>query len=113
MADYSENANRQAVHRIAAASPFLVGIERAGGAIPELSPLDFLHAGPPLAGWHEVCGALRGAVVGTLLHSGAARNAAGAEGVAAAGEIRLIRRRIGSRLGLTAALLPAIRQSSW
>jgi Protein of unknown function (DUF1116) len=52
--------------------------------------LDFLHAGPPLAGWHEVCGALRGAVVGTLLHSGAARNAAGAEGMAAAGEIRLI-----------------------
>jgi hypothetical protein len=88
--DYSENANRQAVQRIAAASPFLIGIERAGGVIPDLSPLDFLHAGPPLAGWHEVCGALRGAVVGTLLHCGAARDATAAEGMAAAGEIRLI-----------------------
>ena len=89
MANYSEAANRQAIERIAAASPFLVGIERAGNVIPDLSPLDFLHAGPPLAGWHEVCGALRGAVVGTLLRNGSSRDAAAAEDMAAR-EVRLI-----------------------
>lgn len=89
MANYSEAANRQAIERIAAASPFLVGIERPGNVIPDLSPLDFLHAGPPLAGWHEVCGALRGAVVGTLLRNGSSRDAAAAEDMAAR-EVRLI-----------------------
>jgi hypothetical protein len=89
VADHSEAANRQAIERIAAASPFLIGVERARNAIPDLSPLDFLHAGPPLTGWHEVCGALRGAIVGPLLRSGSSLDAAAAEGMAAR-EVRLI-----------------------
>jgi Protein of unknown function (DUF1116) len=91
MADQSKAAaNRRAVERIATASPVLVGIEPAGRVIPDLSRSDFLHAGPPLAGWNEVCGALRGAVIGTLLHRGDARDAASAEAMAAGGEIRLV-----------------------
>ena len=92
-------ANQHAIERIAAASPFLVGIERAGRVISDLSPTDLLHAGPPLAGWHEVCGALRGAVIGTLLRSGAARDAASAESMAAEGAVRLVSAHDRSALG--------------
>jgi len=90
MADHQKTANRQALERIAAAAPFLIGIEHAGSVIAGLSTRDFLHAGPPLASWHEACGALRGAVVGTLLRTGAARDAAAVEGMAMAGEVRLV-----------------------
>lgn len=56
--------------------------------MPALGEHDFLHAGPPLEGWHEACGALRGAVIGTILYRGFARNPEDAEAFAAAG-IRL------------------------
>jgi Protein of unknown function (DUF1116) len=89
MADPPDSANREALDAIAAASPFLVGIERAGSVIPDLSPAEMLHAGPPLSEWNEVCGALRGAVIGTLLRNGDVRDTTSAEEMAASGSVRL------------------------
>jgi uncharacterized protein DUF1116 len=62
-----DDANRSALERVMAAQPVLVGVRRAGDVIPRLGDRDLLHAGPPLAGWPEACGALRGAAAGTLM----------------------------------------------
>lgn len=83
-------ANAEAVRRVTAAQPHLVDLVTAGEAIPELGESDFLHAGPPLAGWAEVGGALRGSIVGALVHLGLAADGAQAEALAAADEIRLL-----------------------
>jgi hypothetical protein len=70
------------LEKLKAASPFLIDIRPACEVIPALGDHDFLHAGPPLEGWGEACGALRGAVIGTILHAGIARNVADAEALA-------------------------------
>lgn len=75
-------ANQEALRRMAAVQPFLVDVQPAGKAIRDLGEWDFLHAGPPLDGWHEACGALRGAVAGTLIRSGVARSMGEAEAAA-------------------------------
>ena len=56
-----DQANTEAVRRIVSAKPYLVDVRPAGEVIAGLSDRDFLHAGPPLTGWHAVEGALRGA----------------------------------------------------
>ncbi|HZP75082.1 MAG TPA: DUF1116 domain-containing protein [Pseudolabrys sp.] len=89
-ADNGTNSGIDAgLERLKNASPFLLDIRPACEVIPTLSERDFLHAGPPLEGWHEACGALRGAVIGTILHAGTARNIADAEAIAAE-SIRLV-----------------------
>jgi len=82
-------ANREVVDRIAAARPILVGIRRAAEIVPSLGDLEFLHAGPPLEGWHEACGALRGAIAGTLVHWRSAADLEEAFAMAEAGTVRL------------------------
>ena len=84
-----EAANAEALARITAARPFLVDVMPAGEVIPDLEEGDLLHAGPPLEGWSEVAGALRGSVLGALVHLGLARDLAEAEERAAGGGIRL------------------------
>ena len=84
-----EKANAEALARITAATPFLVDLRPAGEVIPGLAEPEFLHAGPPLEGWVEACGALRGAIVGTILRSGLARDLAAAEALAAKDAVRL------------------------
>ena len=69
--DRAEAANREVLDRVAAARPVLLDIRRAGEVIPSLGTHDLLHAGPPLNGWQEACGALRGAASGTLMLSNA------------------------------------------
>jgi hypothetical protein len=90
MPNSTDIANKKAVERISAATPFLVDIQPAKNVITGLGEWDFLHAGPPLAGWHEVaCGALRGAVLGTLVRDGLAKDLKSAEALATEGAIRL------------------------
>jgi hypothetical protein len=82
-------ANALAIERIVSAQAFLVDVRPAGEVIPALGKTELLHAGPPLAGWHEACGALRGAVCGTLLHAGFVQDLAAAEHAMARGEFQL------------------------
>jgi hypothetical protein len=79
-------ANAEAVRRIASARPFLVDIRAAAEVIPGIGDA-LLHAGPPLVSWDEACGALRGAVAGTLLQLGKVSTLAAAEAMAAAGTV--------------------------
>lgn len=79
-------ANRTALDRLLAASPFLVDIQPAGTAIPGLTGQTLLHSGPPIA-WERMCGPMRGAIVGAALFEGWAADPEEAERLAASGEI--------------------------
>jgi hypothetical protein len=90
MSDSPETANKKVIERISAAAPVLVDIQPAKNVMPGLGEWDFLHAGPPLVGWHEVvCGALRGAILGTLVRNGLAKDLKSAEALATGGAVRL------------------------
>jgi hypothetical protein len=70
-------ANRQAVERILAARPRLVGVRKAADVLPGLGGRTILHAGPPIA-WPRMCGPMRGAVIGAILSEGWADSPEGA-----------------------------------
>ena len=83
-------ANDDIVARISGADPWLVDLVPAG-EVSDLGARELLHAGPPLAGWDEAkrVGALRGAILGALVHLGWAGDLNEAEAAAAGGEIAL------------------------
>lgn len=85
-----DQANADAIRRIRASDAILVGLAAAGSVVPGIGEDELLHAGPPLAGWQSACGALRGAVIGTLLHENRATDTVQAEELAASGELRLV-----------------------
>lgn len=83
-----DSANAQALARILAADPWLIGVRRAGQLIPALDAERLiLHAGPPLD-WERMCGPLRGAVCGAIVYEGWAADLAAAEALAARGAVR-------------------------
>jgi len=81
-----ERANAEAVSRLLAAEPRVVGIGIARDAIPGMTDRTILHAGPPVA-WERMCGPMRGAVIGGLIYEGLASSPEEAERLAASGEI--------------------------
>ena len=60
-----ETANAEAVGRMLAARPLLVGVGTALDTIPGMRPDLLLHSGPPLR-WEQASGPLRGALEGAL-----------------------------------------------
>ena len=79
-------ANQEALRRILAARPVLVGMGIAGKLIPGMTEKTILHAGPPIT-WDRMCGPQRGAVMGGLIYEGLANSLEEAEALAASGEI--------------------------
>jgi hypothetical protein len=79
-------ANRTALDRLLAASPFLVDVQPAGTAIPGLTGRMLLHSGPPIA-WERMCGPVRGAIIGAALFEGWASTPGEAERLAENGAI--------------------------
>ena len=43
-----ESANKEGIHRILAAKPFLVGVKPAIEVLPGMKRRSILHAGPPI-----------------------------------------------------------------
>ncbi|HET7669890.1 MAG TPA: DUF1116 domain-containing protein [Burkholderiales bacterium] len=83
-----EKANGEALQRILAADPVLVGVRRAGDLIRELDAERLiLHAGPPID-WPRMCGPLRGAVCGAIVFEGWASDLAAAERLVESGGVR-------------------------
>ena len=82
-----EAANRCAFGRYLAARPVLTGLAAARDAVPGLADRTILHAGPPIA-WAEMCGPMRGGILGAIVHEGWAADIGAAETLAARGEIR-------------------------
>ncbi|MFQ3547261.1 MAG: acyl-CoA synthetase FdrA, partial [Termitinemataceae bacterium] len=81
-----EKANAEAVERILAGKPVIKGLGIARDVVPGMRPKLFLHAGPPVT-WDNMCGPMRGAVIGGILYEGLAKTEAEAEALAASGEI--------------------------
>lgn len=86
LAEKIEAANKEALRRILAAQPALVGMSTAGEAIPGMTKTTILHAGPPVK-WENMCGPMKGAVMGGLIYEGLAKDLKEAEELAASGKI--------------------------
>jgi len=68
----TDDANRRALEAVASARPVLLDILPAREVVPDLGPHDLLHAGPPFRPGDLLCGALRGAIEGSLALAGVA-----------------------------------------
>lgn len=64
-----EKANEEAVTRMIQSQPVLKGIKRAGDVLDGLGKHVIYHAGPPIE-WADMCGPLRGAVIGAMKYEG-------------------------------------------
>jgi hypothetical protein len=81
-----ENANKEALKRLLAAEPIIVGIGKAGTDIPGMTKHTILHAGPPIS-WDRMSEPVKGAIVGGLIYEKLAANEEEARALAASGEI--------------------------
>lgn len=102
-------ANKEALERILAAQPTIVGLGIAGEVIPGMTKTTILHAGPPVT-WARMCGPQRGAVMGGLIYEGLAKDAAEAEALAASGKITFdpchMHDAVGPMAGVVTASMP-------
>ena len=64
-----DDANTEALRRIMAGRPAIVGVALARDVIPGMAENMILHAGPPIT-WDRMCGPTRGAVMGALVYEG-------------------------------------------
>lgn len=86
-------ADAEALRRMLACQPVLVGCRPATELVPCLRPSaahprTLLHAGPPVT-WDRMCGPQRGAAIGACLLESWAADAAAAEAMLAADAVRL------------------------
>ncbi len=81
-----EKANEEAISRINKGEPVLVDVKYRHEILPDLDRKTILHAGPPLA-WGDMCGPLKGAIIGAIRFEGLAETEEEAEKLAASGEI--------------------------
>jgi hypothetical protein len=82
-------ANDEAVRRLEQAAPVIVGVGTRGDLLPEVDGQTFLHAGPPID-WRDMCGAMRGAVIGAILFEGLADSPEEAHRKADRGQFRFL-----------------------
>lgn len=81
-----ETANQTAFDAYHSAQPVLKGVGIAGEVLPHIAGRMILHGGPPI-GWKDMCGPMKGAIVGAILYEGWAKDLTGAEAMASSGEI--------------------------
>ncbi len=84
-------ANAEAIRRITAGRPMLVGMGIARDVIPGFEPTGgarmlIAHSGPPIT-WERMCGPTRGAIMGALIYEGLAETPEDAAALAASGAI--------------------------
>ena len=80
------SANTEAVEKMMNSDPLLVGVDLAYTSIPNFESKMILHAGPPIE-WDNMCGALKGAVIGAIIYEKWSDNVILAEKLASSGEI--------------------------
>lgn len=74
ISDKIHEANAEVIGRLKAAKPVLIGMDLALHVVPGMAEHTILHAGPPIA-WENMCGPMKGAVIGAILYEGLADNA--------------------------------------
>lgn len=80
-------ANAEALKRIKAGQPTVIGLGTAGENIPGMTKKTVLHAGPPVT-WNRMSPPQKGAVIGGLIYEGLAASYEEAEKLADSGEIK-------------------------
>lgn len=81
-----ENANQSAFDAYQSAQPVLNGVGTAGQVLPNMAERMILHSGPPIA-WKDMCGPMKGAILGAILYEDWTENLTKAEAMASSGEI--------------------------
>ena len=79
-------ANKKALEIIQKGKPEIIDIQIAIDVIPRMTARTVLHAGPPVT-WENMCGPMKGAVIGGLIFEGLAHTREEAEQLASSGEI--------------------------
>jgi Protein of unknown function (DUF1116) len=81
------SANEETVQKMMNSDPLLVDVDLARGCVPNLQAKMILHAGPPVQ-WERMCGALKGAIIGSILFEQWSDDVDEAEKLAKSGEIK-------------------------
>ena len=81
------NANETAFRQYLSAHPTLVDLVPAKDALTGLGERTLLHAGPPIE-WGDMCGPMKGAIVGAMLFESWAQNESDAIEIIESGEIK-------------------------
>ncbi len=84
--DDIKKANDEAIEKVLEAQPVWMDVGPALEMIPGFTEDTVLHAGPPIT-WEDMCGPMKGAVIGGLLFEGKARNKEEAMEIAASRQI--------------------------
>jgi hypothetical protein len=79
-------ANETAFANYLAAQPILEGVGRAGDCLPGMGERTITHSGPPVA-WQDMCGPVKGAIIGAIIYEGWAADEAVAQALADSGEV--------------------------
>jgi hypothetical protein len=82
-----DTANREAFERMDRGNPELTGIVFAKDVIPGIDKYTIGHAGPPIA-WEDMCGPLKGAILGAIRYEGLCETDAEAASLAGSGRIK-------------------------
>jgi len=106
-----ERANAIAFARFLEAQPVLTGIATARDVVPAMAGDRrlILHAGPPIA-WSEMCGPMRGAVLGAIVLEGWADSVEAADRLVATGHVEFEpchhHRAVGPMAGIISPSMP-------
>lgn len=104
-----EDANKKAIDKILTSRPVLVDVKPAIKVVPGMKKNMIMHAGPPID-WQNMCGPMKGAVIGTLLFEGLAKTKDEAVKIIENGEIEFSpnheHHAVGPMAGTTSASMP-------
>ena len=84
-----EKANKEALNIINKGEPELTAVKYAKDVIPNMTKYTIGHAGPPIL-WKDMCGPLKGAVLGAIVYEGLAESLQEAEGLVLSNKIKFI-----------------------
>jgi uncharacterized protein DUF1116 len=105
----AEQANAEAVRRMAAAEPALVDIRLAGDALPDFKGQILLHAGPPVA-YACMCPPMRSAAEAAVVYEGWAPDIGAASALLGSGGVELApchsRQAVGTMTGIITPAMP-------
>ncbi|GAA0729652.1 DUF1116 domain-containing protein [Clostridium malenominatum] len=82
-------ANKIAFERIQKANNFLVDVKYAHEVIEGMDKYTIGHAGPPIK-WEDMCGPMKGAIVGAIIYEGLTDSYEEAEEMAATGKVKFV-----------------------
>ena len=82
-----KQANQECVRRIEEGNAIWVDLQLARDVVPGMDDYTVFHAGPPVA-WENMCGPMRGAIIGASMFEGWAKTPEEAVALAGSGKLR-------------------------